>query len=55
MGRKYTKEDTIALKKKSFKKLNKLLEAFINKPMPSTGEDTDYMQMVESVFKLFGF
>ncbi len=51
MGRKYTKEDTIALKKKSFKKLNKLLEAFINKPMPSTGEDTDYMKKAALISK----
>lgn len=51
MGHKYTKEETLALKKNSFKKLNKLLESFINKPIPLTDEDTDYMKKAALISK----
>lgn len=44
MAKKYTKDEAIMLKKKSFKKLNTLLESFINKPLPTNAGETDYIK-----------
>lgn len=51
MGKKYTKEEAITLKKKGFKKLNSLLESFISKPAPVTKEDIDYIKKAALISK----
>ncbi len=44
MSKKYTEQETVAIKKQCFKKLNSLLESFIAKPAPATKDDTDYLK-----------
>lgn len=51
MSKKYTKDEAIAFKKKSFKKLNALLESFINKPLPTSASDTDYTKKAALISK----
>lgn len=51
MGKKYTKEEAILLKKKSFKKLNQLLESLINKTAPSADSDVDYIKKAALISK----
>ena len=51
MAKKYTKDETIALKKKCFKNLNSLLESMIAKPKPVEETDTDYIKKAALISK----
>ena len=44
MSKEYTKNDAILAKKKAFKKLNTLLESFINKPLPTNDKEVNYVK-----------
>ncbi len=51
MSKKFTKDDTITLKKHCFKSLNSLLESFMAKPIPTKENDTDYMKKAALISK----
>lgn len=51
MTKKYSKNETIALKKQCFKSLDSLLESLIAKPAPTKETDTDYMKKAALISK----
>ena len=51
LSKAYTQDEAIALKKKCFKSLTKMLESYIAKPVPASSDDTDYMKKAALIAK----